>query len=77
VTFEAWEAARAQPEALRAAFQEIIASMAEPREMPVYMITSRGLTTESADKGSELLRDIAASTEADVLAEQLLKRTRE
>ncbi len=75
VTFEAWERARTAPEDMREAFGHIIDEMARTPELPAYMLTSRGLDTEARNKDTELLRTIAAGTEADILAEQIFKRS--
>ena len=77
VTFEAWEHARQQPEDMEAAFRSIVSEMDAGAALPAYLLTSRGLTTESADKDSEILRDLAAGTEADVLAERLPRHAKE
>ena len=73
VTFEAWENARKDPEQMVAAFRKIVGEMDTVSPLPAYLLTSRGLTTQPADKGRELLRDMAAGIEADILAEQFFK----
>lgn len=74
VTFEAWVNAKTNPADMEAAFRQILAELERKASVPAYLLTSRGLATDDAAKGSEILRDIAASTEADVLAEKLPKR---
>ena len=74
VTFEAWANAKTNPAEMKTAFQEIIGEVNQSEPLPVYLLTSRGLAKEQAAKGIAVMRDIAASTEADILAEQLLKR---
>ncbi len=74
VTFEAWASAKTNPAEMKTAFQEIIGEVNQGEPLPVYLLTSRGLAKEQADKGIAVMRDIAASTEADILAEQFFKR---
>jgi hypothetical protein len=42
--------------------------------LSAYLLTSRGLAKEPAEKKSELLHQIATGVEADVLADQFFKR---
>ena len=70
VTFEAWEGARQNPEALRGAFRRILDALMTGSPREVYLLTSRGLQTEPAERDSDLLHTIAASTEADVMMER-------
>ena len=74
VTFEAWEHARKDPKEMAAAFRKIIAEMDSGAPLSAYLLTSRGLAKEPADRESELLHDIATGVEADVLAEQFFKK---
>lgn len=74
VTFEAWTNAKTSPTDMEAAFREIISEVDQVHSTPTYMLTSRGLDRERADKGIPVLRDIAAGTEADILAEQLSRQ---
>ena len=77
VTFEAWASAKTDVSEMEAAFQDIIGELDGSEPLPAYLVTSRGLAREEPDKGAEVLRDIAAGTEADVLAERLPGRTKE
>ncbi len=77
VTFEAWEHARKHPEGMEAAIREIVGVMEAEGPLPAFLTTSRGLATEPAGRDTGTLRDLAASTEADVLAERLPTRARE
>ena len=70
VTFEAWEGARQNPDALRVAFRRILDALTTGSPRDIYLLTSRGLQTESAERDSDLLHTIAASTEADVIMER-------
>ena len=73
VSFEAWEAARSHPAEMKAAFRKIIKELGGRSRLPSYLLTSRGLTAEASGKDSDLLRSIAGSIEADVLAERFFK----
>lgn len=74
VTFEAWEHARTDPREMAAAFREVIDEMDSGARLSAYLLTSRGLAKEPAEKESELLHQIATGVEGDVLAEQFFKR---
>ncbi len=74
VTFEAWANAKTNPAEMKAAFQEIVDEADQGNSLTTYLLTSRGLVRERTEKGTEVLRDIAAGTEADILAEQFFKR---
>ncbi len=75
VTFEAWVNARTDASEMEAAFQEIIGAFDEDEPQSAYLLTSRGLTREQTHKDAEVLRDIAAGTEADILAQRFFKGT--
>src|SRR3990167_8778747 len=68
VTFEVWEAARREPEAFQRAMRTVLADLEKPSALPVYLMTSAGVRTESPEKAPDLLRMIARAAEADVLA---------
>jgi hypothetical protein len=70
VTFEAWEHARNNPDGLRQALRKIAEEIKKSTDLPAYLITTRGLDTESSDKETELLSTIAHVIEADILAER-------
>ncbi len=74
VTFEAWENARTNPEEMKAAFRQIIGEMEDVSPLPVYLLTSRGLSKETGRKEPEVLRGIAAGVEADVLADEFFRK---
>ena len=73
VTFEAWVNARTNASEMEEAFREIIGDLDEGEPQSAYLVTSSGLEREQPEKGAEILRDIAAGTEADILAQQFLK----
>ena len=73
VTFEAWVNARTNALEMEEACREIIGDLDEGEPQSAYLVTSSGLEREQPGKGTEILRDIAAGTEADILARQLLK----
>ena len=74
VTFEAWNRAREDSQEMRDAFSRIVSDIEGAAELPAYVLTSRELSTEPPDKTTDLLRMIAAGTEADILAERFFKR---
>jgi hypothetical protein len=74
VTFEAWEEARRDAREMRDAFGRIIAEMSEAKPAPTFVLTSRGLEGERSDRATEELRTIAASKEAEAVAEPLIKK---
>lgn len=76
VTFEAWVNAKTDPAEMKKALQEIVAEMEGGKALPTYLLTSQGLNRQPEKKDIEILRDIAASSEADALAEQFPKRLR-
>ncbi|MCH8025611.1 MAG: hypothetical protein IH866_02340 [Chloroflexi bacterium] len=73
VTFEAWANAKTDASEMEKAFRKIIGELGEGESLSAYLVTSSGLEREQPDKGAEILKDIAAGTEADILAQQLLK----
>lgn len=76
MTFEAVANARTDPGEMSSAIGQISAEMDAGKTPPAYLLTSRGLGTQTDVSDIEVLRDIAASKEADVLAEQFFKRGR-
>ncbi|MCH7812045.1 MAG: hypothetical protein IH958_05395 [Chloroflexi bacterium] len=76
VTFEAWANARTDPAKMIEYFEEVIRDIEGGDRLPSYLLTSKRLAREEAQKEVDVLRDIAASKEADVLAEQFFKRGR-
>ncbi len=75
VTFEAWANAKTSPSDMEKALREIIGEVIQREPRHAYLLTSRGLAREPAEKHTAVLRDIAAATEADVLAEQFFQRS--
>ena len=73
VTFEAWVNARTNASEMEEAFREIIGELDDSEPLPAYLLTSSGLEREQPEKGDEILRDIAAGTEADILAQRFFK----
>jgi hypothetical protein len=75
VTFEAWTNAGIDPTEMKSWLQDVIGALNRGEPPPANVLTSRGPAQEDSGKGTEVLREIAAGTEADVLAEQFLKRS--
>lgn len=73
VTFEAWVNAGTNASEMEEAFREIIGDLDEGEPQSAYLLTSSGLEREQPDKDAEILKDIAAGTEADILAQKFLK----
>ena len=73
VTFEAWANATTDASGMEAAFQEIIGELDRGAPVPAFLLTSGGLAREQTHKDAEVLRDIAAGTEADILAQRFFK----
>ena len=74
VTFEAWEEARRDDRQMQEAFRRILRDSESLPKLSAYLLTRRGLDTESAAKSDDVLRDLAASVEADILAEESFKK---
>lgn len=73
VTFEAWQQARVEPEPLTDAFRQIIGELNGASSKASYVLTSRGLRREPASERPEQLRTIAASAEADAIADEFFR----
>lgn len=74
VTYEAWEEARRDDRQMQEAFRRILRDSEGLPELPAYLLTRRGLDAQSDATSDDILRDLAASVEADILAEESFKK---
>ena len=74
VTFEAWQEARQDDRSMQEIFRRVLHDLDGALELPAYLMTRRGLQIESAERSDDILRDLAAGVEADILAEESFKK---
>ena len=74
VTFEAWTNAKTDPSEMKSWLEDVIGALNRDEPPRANVLTSGGPAQEDPGKGTEILRDIAASAEADILAEQFFRR---